>query len=64
VIIWDGKIVVGVLLAGSKFRTHAYIAVAGGLDADGVEQILQEWQNGKVSGHVSGFRWREETAAG
>jgi len=62
VIIQNGNLVIGVLLAGDKLETNSYIPVAGGLDDDGVKHILQEWQKGKVSGQSGDFTWREESS--
>ena len=48
VIVQDGNLVVGVLLADATLQMDSYIPVAGGLDDDGVKHILQQWQEGKV----------------
>jgi hypothetical protein len=59
-IIQDGNIVVGVLLANGDLDVNAYHDVAGGIDDAGVQQILKEWRAGRNSGELCEFTWREE----
>jgi hypothetical protein len=62
VVIQNGNIVVGALLASDyELQTARYLPVDGGLDADGVQTITQEWKSGKTFGQLRQFTWCEET---